>query len=226
MLKFVEKINYIEFTQLNSVAIPVNITDKKEVIKFARQQVNASKSVLDGFSQLFEVLCRTSRPEPTAIAMTELLVERSLEEQNYFVNSIIGGFKLLADFYNSDKQRFDQRNSASYEMLDGIINLGTPSGTPPTYKSASIAEGYPNAISESKVEIEPSIHIIFDTVRNPNIVSSIFFTALTNQHPTHQQCILTNLMAFFHIYEDKIEQSCLKYKVMFINNHNTFLSYC
>lgn len=226
MLKFVENVKFTNFNQMNAVVIPTHISDEKEHIKFAMSFVKANKVVLKGAEALFDILSRTARPETVAIALSDALLTRTIEEQHHFVNSVLGGFKLIADFYQKESDRLDARNIESYKLIDCMINLGKPVCIEPYYKFITILEMDSAVVVECRTLFDNALPDLFSSKPDANVMASIIFTAFRKQHPTHQQSSIRSLMAAFYRLEDLIDQSCLKKKVEHINNYNTSLAYC
>lgn len=226
MLKFVQNVNFVAFAQLSSFVDAEKIKADESLFIAAKNTVKANRVVNAGFEKLVDILASASRPETVAIALSDALLNRSNEEQHHFVNSILGGFKLLADFYTTNSDRLDMRNIGAYQIMDNIINLGTPNAIDSYYKFGAIEAMSSSVVDECRISIADALGESLSTMPNANIMASIFFTAFRKQHPTHQQSVIRSLMATFYRLEDLVSQPCLKNKITHINTFNTPLAYC
>lgn len=229
MIRLVKNIQFVHFDQLKSV-VDLNTIEEmentKELLKSARTQLNKNKAVYAAFRELFNSIQNSNRPEAIAIIMAEAVLERTLVQQNYFINAVLGGFKLLNDSAKADQIYIDVRNLETYKLIDAIINRTTPSGFDVSYKFSEVSKLMDQSRYENdKQMILASLNVIFDNVLDKNAVASAFKHAFCTQHPTHQQSSIRNLMATFYLMEDRVNQSCLLNKISHINTYNAFLPY-
>lgn len=225
MNKFLQRFKASDFDQLKSVVMPVGVTHTKDKIKYARGIIETRKQVLSAFQTLFDALANSPRPEIVAVVLSEKLVLRTDEEQNYFVNAILGGFKLIDDIARESKLYVDGRNTSAIQLISNVVNAKTPNATDPYYKFSESYDPESEPVKNAVEFIDHAFGFIFADILDENTVANIVSVAFRFQHQTLQQNGLRSLMASFYRLEDMVKQSCLVRKISYINTYNDFLPY-